>query len=532
MAFKKKSTTEKEVFALTLPLRHEPWQRDVLDKLFWCCNQCKNALISRKLKAWKQLSQTRQWRYFQNQLNELYNVLNKIDKDTHPKEHKTQMDKIRAVCKSRNDLLKDAGFTMYAFEHDIGPIYKHFGKSINVSVAQKIADNVWKSFESVIFKAGNEVSFSSIADFRYLEAKSNASGFVYDSGFLYLGGKVRYRMKLPVCLNRCDTYGYEEQALQRNVHFCGIERRPYPDGWHYFAVLHLGGTPPMKVKKETGELLHSLGHGRVGHDIGTQTLASVGDNDACLVVLAEQTQSIEDELRRINRAMDRSRRSANPDMFNEKGIVPITRLPSECVINVRGTPRRKWTKSKRYKALERKRLALYARQKECRKRQHNELANKLLAFGDEHYIEKMNFAALSKKNKNSENSKSKCRKRFGKSISNKAPAVFVDILEKKVVSQGGTFQRIDTFNAKASQYNHQEKAYKKKHLGQRWNHMPDGHKIQRDLYSAFCIQNTNSTFDGFKQDLLETKYSRFLELHESAIETAKIKQYIPSSMGI
>lgn len=41
MARSKKATTSQDVFCLTLPLRHEPWQRDRLDNLFQCCNHVK-----------------------------------------------------------------------------------------------------------------------------------------------------------------------------------------------------------------------------------------------------------------------------------------------------------------------------------------------------------------------------------------------------------------------------------------------------------------------------------------------------------
>jgi hypothetical protein len=56
-----------------------------------------------------------------------------------------------------------------------------------------------------------------------------------------------------------------------------------------------------------------------------------------------------------------------------------------------------------------------------------------------------------------------------KSIANKAPAAFVNILEKKVLQNGGSFQRINTWKAKASQYNHLNHQYNNKKLSQRWN---------------------------------------------------------------
>ena len=51
-----------------------------------------------------------------------------------------------------------------------------------------------------------------------------------------------------------------------------------------------------------------------------------------------------------------------------------------------------------------------------------------------------------------------------KSVGNKAPALFLNILEKKVQDKGGQFHRIDTWSAKASQYDHTDMSCKKKDI--------------------------------------------------------------------
>ena len=71
-----------------------------------------------------------------------------------------------------------------------------------------------------------------------------------------------------------------------------------------------------------------------------------------------------------------------------------------------------------------------------------------------------------------------------KSVGNKAPAFFLNILEKKVQDKGGQFHRIDPWSAKASQYDHTDMSCKKKDIGERWALLSDGYRIQRGLYSA------------------------------------------------
>lgn len=155
-------------------------------------------------------------------------------------------------------------------------------------------------------------------------------------------------------------------------------------------------------------------------------------------------------------------------------------------------------------------------------------------MGDDFFIETMQVSALAKRSKVAKTNtqgKNLSRKRFGKSIANKAPAMFVNILERKVRDAGGEFHHVNTVKAKASQYDHSTGTYKKKKLSQRWHQLADGTKVQRDLYSAFLLQNTNATLDGFVQEQLNEKYANFKSMHDMEIE--RLKQCTtPSSTGV
>ena len=529
MAFKKNSTTLESVFTLTLPMRCQLWQIHRLDRMFRCYNHMKNALISKEQKALNQLERTKAWKQLRAEIASSYKA---IEAAISPKERSALEKKQNDLFKRRNNMLRDAGFSKFAFETEMKPMQKHYIGITNSAVAQKLADKVWDGFETYLFGTGKEIHFTKEEDFLCIEGKSNASGIIFRNNLV-----VRVSgMDIPVVVNKKDRYGYESEALQRKVHYCKITRKPYPDGWKYFLQIVLSGDPPIKVKPDTGELLHPLGEGRVGNDIGPQTLATVSDSSASLVVFCEKAQDIQSELRRINRAMDRSRRATNPKMFHKDGtVVPIDELPDECICILRGKRRRKWGESKRYRTLRQLRRSLYRKQRDCRVQAHNELANRLLSLGDEHYIETMNWKALAKRAKETKVSektgKYQRKKRFGKSIANKAPALFVNTYEKKVLAAGGSFIRINTWDAKASQYNHETKAYKKKHLSQRWEYMPDGTKVQRDLYSAFLIQNTNSTHDGFEQELLDAKYPKFKVMYDAEIQRLSTI-VMPSSAGV
>lgn len=516
----RKSPSE-SVFVLTLPLKCESWQKDRLDTMFRVGNEIKNHLIAYEKAQYRCLMERKDWKNVQTSLAEAYKAEDAVAK--------------KLLLEKRNTLIAAAGFSLYQFEKQANKYRKHYisvgGKGcwVNGHISQKIAASVWKAFESLLYCKGDEVRFSKRTDFTALVAKSNGTGIVYRNDTVFIN-----KMALPVMRDAKDTYGYQREALSRDIRYCGISRRWYASGWKYFVQLTLDGKPPVKVRPDTGELLHPLGTGRVGHDIGTQTIASVGKGNVLLTELADKVKGIDAELRRINRAMDRSRRSCNPVMFREDGtIVPKSQLPPECLDN-RG--RRRWVRSKHYLRLEGLRRELYRRQRELRTQQHNELANELMGYGNQHFIEEMRFRGLAKRAKETKkNDKGKFmrKKRFGKSISNKAPAAFVNILERKVVDAGGTFQKVNTFTVKASQLNHITETYTKKNLNKRWNTMPDGTKVQRDLYSAFLIMNVDESLGKVDIPLCNEAYEQFLKLHNEEVKRIEATIGVtPSSMGI
>lgn len=73
---------------------------------------------------------------------------------------------------------------------------------------------------------------------------------------------------------------------------------------------------------------------------------------------------------------------------------------------------------------------------EKREQSHNILANQILEMGDEIKVETMNFKGLKKKAKNTEISektgKFKNKKRFWKSLANRAPAMLLEIIDRKL----------------------------------------------------------------------------------------------------
>lgn len=504
----KKSTTD--TCCLTLPLVLEKWQSDRLEKRFEIARQIYNTLLNYELKKLRRLEQSETVSEIQSEIQKLLS------------EEKRDAAALKALYKQRDTLRKEAGFTEYDFKTDIKNFYKHFNDNIGSNVAvHGIASQVWGAFDRLFYGNGKAVHFKKRGDIRSLRGYSVAgkSGGVE---IIFCGSYVEWKgLKLPIKQDADNTY--ETEMLQKRVKYCRIVKKPGKSKPHWYVQLMLEGKPAVKYDKRTGELRHPVGDGEVGIDIGPQTIAYASKTEAGLQELADQVQNIEHEKRILQRKLDRSRRATNPENFAEDGTIK------------KGV-RLNWVESKRYVRLQHELAQLQRQQAEVRKQQHTELANHLLSLGDRFYVEEMEWPSLTHRAKKTEISEKtgryKHKKRFGKSVGNKAPAMLIGILDQKLRSLGldGVY-KVST-SVRASQFNHITGEYQKKPLGLRWNVMPDGRRIQKDLYSAFLLQHMNEAQDGFDIDALNLDYEDFVKLHNEIIIQLQNAPKTLSSMGI
>lgn len=90
---------------------------------------------------------------------------------------------------------------------------------------------------------------------------------------------------------------------------------------------------------------------------------------------------------------------------------------------------RRWVYSRSYRRLAKRRRYL----KELRKRRHYELIRRLMALRSDFYIEDMDWRALGRRAKKihrKKNGRNATKKRFGKSIANRAPGAVMVMLEQ------------------------------------------------------------------------------------------------------
>ena len=461
-------------FVLTLPLNTEKFQEDILDKNFEKCRKIYNSCIF--------------------ELHKRYN---------HMRESKEYQANCKYKGRDRNkifsDLNKRYNLTEYSLHSFVKSLMKYF--NIDSMTTQKIATRAFDAFQGLIFHKANKIEYKAYGELNSIEGKNNKQGIRFRNENILFAG-----LKLPMIIKNNDLYAH--MALQNRVKYCRIKREIIKGKYHYYVQLQMDGVPPMKINKDTGEIKHYINDGIVGLDIGTQSIGICSKNEVKLLELAPEIQIIEDKKRILQRKMDRSRKTTNPNKYNENGTIN-TKDKSKLI------------KSKHYVKIQMKLKELQRKQREIRKQSHNRLANYVLTLGNDIKVETMSYKGLQARTKkttvNKMTGKFNKKKRFGKSLANKAPSMFLTILDNKLKWIDKTLKKIDTWKVKASQYNHIDNSYIKKDLSERWNDFGE-FRIQRDLYSSFLIMNVNDDMETINRDSCFDKFQEFKVLHDIEIE--------------
>ena len=499
-------------YVLTLKLNTEEFQENILNKRLEIARNISNSLTNVVLKRYNLMLESKEY-------NKIKNQLKPINKSIHDESIKVskETNKLRKELYNKlNDIYTKYNLTQYSLYADVKPMYKHFKDNIGSLECQAIADRVWNKFDKLLFGKANKVCFDRFGECNTIENKWNKSGLKYSDGFVIWSG-----LKIAVIIKQNDIYA--QTAIQDNIKFCRIVRKIIRGKYKYYVQLMIEGIPPIKCNKDTGEIKNPIGNDNVGIDIGTRTIAYVCSKEVKLLELCPEVENIERKKLILQRKLDRQRRANNPNNYNENGTIK------------RGI-KLVWIKSNKYIQTQNKLREIQRKQACIRKQSHEKLANHILSLGDRVLVETMQFQGLQKRAKNTtvnKNGKYNKKKRFGKSLANKAPAMLIEIINRKLKYNGLEILKINTQKVKASQYNHFIDDYNKKELSDRWN---ESIEIQRDIYSAFLIMNVNDDLETINKQLCNDTYDNFKILHDEEIN--RLKQLkangykLISSMGI
>ena len=473
-------------FIVEFPLKTEMYQEDILNKRFEIGRKIYNSLVNVTQKRYKEMIKTKKYR----------NLLSSLTGNK-----KTD----KSIWKKIDDMRKEYGLSEYSFHEDVKQMQKHFKDNIDSFTAQKIATELWKSYDKLFYGNGKKVYYKKYGELNSLEGKSNKTGIRFKDNMVLWNG-----LEMPAVIDYDNDYEY--QVMQSDICYCRIVRKFIRNRYKFYVQIVFKGNPPVKVNTKTDEIKHCVGNGDVGIDIGISTIAIASQSDVKILELADRVQNIENQKQKLLRKMDRSRRVTNPDNYNEDGT-----------IRKQGSKKAIWNKSNHYKKYKNELKELYRKQTDIRKYQHECLANYIISLGNKVYVERMNFAGLQKRAKNTEKNdkgKFKRKKRFGKSLANKAPSMLLTIIDRKLKYFGEKLIEINTSEAKASQFNHFDKTYTRKSLSQRWNDF-DGIKVQRDMYSAFLIMNITDDLKSFDVNKCNERFDNFYKLHNLEVNRLK-----------
>ena len=470
-------------FIVQFPLVVEKWQADILNKRFEIGRKIYNSLVSKTLKRYKEMIKT----------NEYKNLINSLERDNNGN-LKPNSKINKNIFKQLNELRKKYKISEYNFHTDVKPFQKYYKKHIDSFTAQKIGTNLWKSYEKFLFGNGKHIHFKKYYTFNSLEGKSNKSGIKFRNDKIEWNGLI-----IPVKIDY-DNY-YENEAMKSDIAYCRIVRKFIRGRYKFYVQIVFKGVPPVKINSETGEFKRTIGDGDVGIDIGISTIAYCSKDELKILELANKVRDTSKQKRVLLRAMDRSKRATNTNNFNKDGTVK--------------TGTKNWIFSNRYFKLKNKLKDIYRKESDIRKYQHECLANHIISLGNKIYVEKMNFNGLQKRSKNTEKNekgKFKRKKRFGKSLGNRAPSMLLEIIDRKLKYFGKELIKINTYSVKASQFDHTSQTHKKISLNQRWK-IIGNNKVQRDLYSSFLIMNINPDLESINIEKCNNRFDDFIKLH-------------------
>lgn len=475
-------------FVLQLNLKVETWQEHIIEKRLNIGRQIYNSVLSEILRRDEKMKKSNE-----------YIAAIKIKKIK---------DRNKEINKIRKEKYKITKFDLNKFVKPMGQKYK---KNLGSQMVQEIAERAFGAYEKITFSDGEKVHFKKYGNFYSLREKGNKTGLRYfekENMIKWLG------LNMPVVIKRNDKYAM--QCFQSELKYCKIVKKVIRGKNRYFVQITFEGVPPTKrgIKYTDNE---------VGIDIGTSTIAVVSDNKVDFKILADNIEKNEKEKIRLERKLDRQRRANNPNKYLEDG-------------RINTKDKNKWINSKNYIKTNNKLKEIRRKIAAKRTQSHFILANEILEFGTIIKVETMNFKGLQKRKKkteiNKETGKYKKKKRFGKSLLNRAPAKLLEILDNKLKNLGKELIKIDTAEVKASQYNHETNECVKVSLNTRWKKIGNK-KVQRDMYSAYLIKCVKENKKEIDREKAINGFENFVKIHNEKIRIMKEnKQHTLKSMGI
>ena len=547
---RKKSRSLLPIHTLEVELRVNQEQKKLLVNTSEQMRQLSNVLIGTFKKNYEQMIRTKRYKKTMNKYFEITEKISKINNKIDNTDDKKLLKELKNLKKQLEDDKKlisnqleniriDFNIFKSYYTKKAEFLYQNIFTNLNSILALKVVDRCWLQFEKLMFKSKTKkIKFKKYGFLPSLEGKQAERCIVLKQkqDKLYinaLGESFKLKIKnndiyTKNLLELIKVYMNDSENIENiNINRVMNDQKPLDTyriifnrivikrirGKFRFYVQILYEGRPWKLDKN-GNLKNKQGTGRIGIDYGTSTIAVVSESKVIYKNLAEEANNLkglERQLKILQRKMDRSRRSTNPNCFNSDGTYK------------KGTKIK--VKSRNYKKILKQFREINRKLSCIKKYEIGRDANIIRSLGDQIYGEHMNFQGLAKRSKNTtinqNTGKINKKKRFGKSISNRCPGLMVSTLKNKFKDG---YHEVNTWEFKASQYNHITNTCTKKKLSQRIQELDYNGEtitIQRDLYSAFLLMNSNNTLDKPDLNLCNITFENFIVNHTICINNLK-----------
>lgn len=492
---------KKQYSVIELPLAAEPWQKDNLDKKMECSRKIYNSMLSMELKRYREMIKTREWK-------DLNHTIKEELQSSPPK--KTQ--KLKDAYARKNEIMRENGFSEYAFRSQAIAFSKYYQKHISSTMASVgIGSPMWAAFEKLFFGSGEKVSFKKF-DASVTLVSDNLSGIRFlqeDDGRYYVLCSNRNAKARPVKLYvKGPNTIYDREMLDSNVKLVRIVKKIEKGNRNYYCQLTVDKAPYIKLDPQ-GNPRHPVGRGDVGIAVWRGMLCAVSADKTLCVNTAPDVELFSAKRDLLSKEMEHLRRVNNPENYNEDGTVKKGMTGED------GKRRRlHWKESSHYRKVKAELKELYRRHDADKKLLRNKIILELLSMGDTFHFADTSFLTM-KPEWDEENplssSEYKAKKQRRKSIQEYAPAMLLTRLDMKLSGLGLNPVNRYTIPEKLYWYRH-DSGISDKQFFSGESMTIEGSVINQTMYRAFLIRHYDVIDECYNQKALTEEREDFINL--------------------
>ena len=395
---------------------------------------------------------------------------------------KTKEYKALQTLKDKNKFWSEHGFSKFGFQRFFKSQKMYKNTLVNSVILRAQSENLWRAFDKLLYDNAHKISFQQLNSLRFINNVGLTFDFNDNTFCFNIDKKNRISFKAKT--------DYEMMALKNYFQNTIIKKEIIRGKPRYFLLFVFEGIPYNKGRK--------LGHNSVGIDPSQQKMfCAFSDGEFKEYNLVEGLEFETSKEKRLKKKLDRQRRAANPEVYKKDGSIDKKFFDEQKRLN-RG--RYPWKISKGYLKTKHELADLSRKISVKRKINHFRLANEILTHANNIIVEHnawKQFTRRSSKTMLTKKGKYRSKKRFGRSVSQGAPSMFITILENKSKNwkELSKFLKITEYNG-CTQFDHTVRGFNPEFsdIRKRKLVLGDGNIVHRDFHAAmnilFC-QNGN-----------------------------------------